>query len=805
MPNELRQAFRHLMRHPRFVALVALTLGIGIAIVTTQFSLIDGVLLRPLPYPGAAALRHVAKRVAGPDSDGWDALRIEEFHALRERSRAFTRVAAYGFETYNAVHDGAPPRRLIGGAISGEFFAVLGVAPALGRGITVGEDQPGQPMKVVLSDGLWRDEFGADPAVIGRSIGINGETASIIGVMPPGFDFPGRNEIWVNLRAAPVAADASFIPQVEVLGSLADGATTAAAVAEADSILAAVQQATGRGNELRPRSVIASYPDATNNGSTAAMFYSLLAMTVLVLLLGCFNVANLLFVRADERARELALRTAMGAGRPRLVRQLLIESLILAAGGSAVGIALAAAGTRLLDVSTHRMLELPDWMRFDLNPRVLAVAVLAAALSGVLSGLMPALRASMVAPNDVLRENARGSLGMRRGSVARWLIAGQIGFACCALVMAALFAVSAIHASRSTLGYDPDHLLCGRIELQAPAYDTPADRSRFYERLLARVKALPGVAAAAVSSRDLVANGVYGPFEVEGVAYDRPTDKPAALLEVVSREYFDVVRRGAVRGRVFETGDRADSPPVALVNTSFAAQVWPGEDPLGKRIRRSEGGARWATVVGVVPDLDLQGVGNTRNGAGYYLLQDQMGWGWLDLLVRTEGDAAAVAPALRLAVAEIDPRLPIHTIGTVSERQARSLAGLTIISSMTTVFAIAALLLASVGIYGVTSAMARRRHHEFGMRVALGAGSECILRLMFLGSAPQTAVGIAGGIAIGALLVRPLRPMTVADGSDELLVYVVVGVVLGATALLSTLVPALRAARADPMAVLRGD
>jgi predicted permease len=495
----------------------------------------------------------------------------------------------------------------------------------------------------------------------------------------------------------------------------------------------------------------------------------------------------------------------MGAGRARLVRQLLIESLLLAAAGSAVGIALAAAGTRLLDVTTHQMLDLPDWMRFDLNPRVLAVAIAAAAGAGLLSGLMPALRASTVAPNDVLRENARGSIGMRRGGLARWLIAGQIGFACCALVMAALFAVSAVHASRSTLGYDPDHLLCGRIELQAPAYDTPADRSRFYERLLERVKALPGVAAAAVSSRDLVANGVYGPFEIEGVNYARPTDKPAALLEVVSREYFDVVRRGAVLGRVFDASDRGDSPPVALVNASFAAQVWPGEDPLGKRIRRSEGGARWATVVGVVPDLNLQGVGNSRNGAGYYLLQDQMGWGWLDLLVRTHGDAAALAPALRIAVAEIDPRLPIHTIGTVTERQARSMAGMTIISSMTTVFALAALLLASVGIYGVTSAMARRRHHEFGMRVALGAGSERILRLMFLGSAPQAAVGILGGIAFGALLVRPLRPMTSADGSDEWMVFVAVAAVLGVTALLSTLLPALRAARADPMAVLRGD
>lgn len=803
MLSDIRFALRNLARNAGFAALAVATLGLGIALVATQYSLIDGVLLRPLPFRHADRIYHVAR--ADDGQLPWAPVKMEEWIAIRDQQQSFEQLAAFRWDPYNLVHDAVPPRRLVAHAVSATFFDVLGTRTVLGRSFAPGEDAPGQPLLVVLGNRLWQEEFDGAADIVGRHVAINGESATVIGVAPPGFQFPDRDDCWLNLRAGPVPAGADFVPRVEMVGLIRSGVSATAAALEAGAILERVGKAAGDATDPAPRARVVTVPSAYSGTGTWPMLMSMLAMTVFVLLLACVNVANLLFVRAAERMRELALRNALGAGNGRIVRQLLVESLVLAGLGALVGIALAAMAVRLLDHTLHTMLTLPGWMHFDLNPRVLLVTAGVSALAGLLAGLAPALRAGRIDLNTALREGGGGSVGGGGGGIGRWLMAGQLAFACAAMVTAALLALGAMRQSRTNLEFDPDSILIGRIELQAPAYDDADGRSLFYERLLERVRALPGVTAAAVSSRDLANPGVFGWVEIEGQTYARETDRPKTWLEVISRDYFAVVGRGALSGRVFNLEDRHDSQPVALVNRSFAEAMWPGQDPLGRRIRRGEGTAVWATVVGVVPDLHMQGIGNGNSGPGYYLLQDQVGWGWLDLLVRVQGDPKGLIASLRTTVAQVDPALPIHTIGTLSDRTSLNTAGMRIIGTMTSVFAACALLLAAVGVYGVMAFAGRRRTREFGIRVALGATRARVLTVLLRLSAPQALGGIAAGLLLGYGLVRPLRPVLAEVSIDDPAVYAAVALLLVATALLGCCVPALRAARVDPMVALRSD
>jgi predicted permease len=803
--QDVRFAIRHLLRHAGFTIAAALTLGLGIGLVATQFSLIDGVLLRPLPFADGERLRHVGVAGDGQNLE-WRSVELETFFALREEQTAFDRLVAFTSQAYNLVPPAGAPQQLWGSAVSAGFFDQLRVPPLLGRVLQDADHQPGQPVYAVLGHAAWRDAFGADPSVIGRVVRLNGEPATVVGVMPEGFQFPGRESLWVNMRAAPGHAVDTPGFGVEAMGLLKpgrdadDAATELALIAHRERLA----HGTPADEGVRPMTVM-RFQRAYNGGSTVPMLATMLAMTGFVLLLACANVANLLFVRASDRMRELAVRTALGADRQRVIRQLLVESLLLAALGALLGIGFAAIGVALLQSQISARIDLLGWMYFDLNPRVLAVAIAAAGVSGMIAGLLPALRASRIDLASALRVDGRGNVGTGGGRRGRWLVAGQLAFACTAMVVAALLATSAVRSSRANLAFDPDSLLIGRIELQGTQYADAAARARFYSALIDGVRATPGVVAAGASSRDLVYQGVWSNFEVGGQAYAREQDKPGAFIEVVTRDYFAVVDRGALAGRLFSLQDTADSAPVALVNRSFAERHWPNADPLGQRIRRSEDGARWATVIGVVPDLGMQGVGNAGQGAGWYLLQDQQGWGWLDLLVRTEGDPSALIGAVRAAVAAVDPQQPIHSIRTLSERTARQVAGLQIIGSMAAVFALVALALSAVGVYGVISHSARRRERELGLRMALGASAAAIVGLVLRQNALQTVVGIVAGLAGGFMLAMPLASLLPDVSASDPLVYAVVGAVLLATTVLACWLPARRAGRVDPQVALRAE
>jgi predicted permease len=803
--HDFRLALRQLLRQKGFFLTAVLTLGLGIGLVATQYSLIDGVLLRPLPFPDGERTWHVA-RAGAPGTDGWSVVNVQEFLVQREGQTAFEKLAGFRSETYNLVTGAGAPQRLWGSAVTPEFFDLLRVPTMLGRTFVAGEDAPGAPRRAVIGHSAWRDVFGSEPGVVGLAVRLNGVSTEIIGVMPEGFMFPGTDTVWVNLELPTPGAPIDPVATVQGLGLLAPGIDPRAAAAELE--LGAQRYRAARGlpaDDVEPMQV-KRLQQAYNGGGTVPMLGTMLAMTVFVLLLACINVANLLFVRATDRARDLALRSALGASRSHIVRQLLSESLVIAAFGAAAGVALAAVGVALLQSRVAARMDLFGWMYFDLNPRVLGVTVAASVGAGLLAGLLPASRASRVDAAQVLRADGRGSVG-GTGRMRQWLVAGQLAFACAALIVASLLATSAARSGDVTLAYDPESLLIGRLELQGPAYPDPAARARFYERLVERVSAAPGVAATAASSRDLVNQGVQVPVQVEGVAYARAQDMDDAWMEVVTRDYFRVVDRGAIAGRLFETTDRFDSPAVALVNQRFAERFLPGRDPIGARIRRGATEDAWATIVGVVPDLDMEGVGNVADGAGFYLLQDQIGWGWLDLMVRADraGGAASLVAAVREAVASLDPEQPVHTIQSLRERTERRIAGLSIIGSMALVFAAAALLLAAVGVFGVVAYGARLRTREFGLRIALGASGRGIVGLLLRQNTAVVLAGIGAGIVGGFALSRPLAPVLPAVSADDPGLYVLVAGVLLATTALACWLPARRAAGIDPQEALRGD
>ncbi len=803
--NDLRFAFRQLLKNPGFTALCVFTLGLGIGLVSIQFTLIDGVLLRPLPFPDGERLFHIGRNSDHGNMEPWRPLPVREFLMQREQQSSFEALAGFRAGTFNVSQAGQPSRRLGGSAVTANFFSLLRMAPQVGRAFQPGDDRPGQPLLVVLGDAAWRDAFGGDPGVVGQSLQVNGETATVIGVMPAGFRFPNREECWVNVRLDPEGSPGREPAPLAAMGLIKPGISVASARADLE-VIARRYRKEFEPDETRPaRMAVLTFPRAHSNGATNTLLGIMLAMTGFVLALACVNVANLQFARAAGRLRELAVRAALGAGQPRLFRQLLVESLALAALGALLGILIAGGGARLLESQVTSRLELSSLVRFDLNIRVVAITAGAAGLAGILAGLLPAFRASRVNLAEALKDDARGSAGGRQGWAARWLVTAQIAVAGGLVVIACLLALSALRNGRVNLAFDPGSILIGRLELRGPAYEEPAARVRFYQRLLEHVRSTPGVAAAAVSSRDLVDPGVYSQFEMEGVTHARPAERPGGWLEVVSRDYFQLVNCGALSGRLFTGADTADSQPVAVVNRSFAEKHWPGADPLGRRIRRAEEGARWATVIGVVPDLNLEGVGNSDAQAGWYFLQDQQAWGWLDLLVRAEGDPATIIAPVRAAVAAVDPAQPIHTIATLGERTARRVAGLEIVSTLAGAFALTAVVLAGVGIYGVLALGVRRRTREFGVRLALGATRREIFALLFRQNAGRTLGGVVAGLAFGYLLALPLASFLPRVSVLDPAIYAAVAALLTTVALIALGVPARRAARVDPMVALRSE
>jgi putative ABC transport system permease protein len=703
------------------------------------------------------------------------------------------------------------PENVAAARVGADFFALLGVAPALGRAFLPEEDRPGSDGVVVLSDGLWRRRFGADPAVVGRDVRIDGVPRRVIGVMPRSLDYTLYDEeLWVPNAFTPEQLAEHDEHFLTVLGRLKPGVAPAQVRPELDQIGRGLRERFPQVNNERGLAAASLHEELV--GEYRARLFILLGAVAFVLLIACANIANLLLARATARARETAIRAAIGAGRSHILRHALAESLLLAAAGGVLGVLAAYWGVAgLVAVGPA---DIPRLALARVDAPVLGFVVLLTLLCGLVFGLAPAARMAAQLPQDALKEGGRTGSGGRRDRLRAALVVGEIALALVLLTGAGLLIRSSVALNGVDPGFDPAGVLVGRVSLPASGYAGAEQSVQAFERIAERLAQAPGVTAAGLVSS--------APFEGASdnglIPEGRPLDIRSAIsadMRLVTAGYFGAMGLRLRAGRTFTAEDRAGAPLVMVVNQTFARLAWPGQDPLGKRVACCEagpdGGPNWKTVVGVVADVRAEGL-DQQAPPEFYLPIAQAphaAWQWIDrtmtLAARTRGEPTALAAAMRDAVGSVDRSLPVYSIGTMGDRRTASLASSRFSTMLLTVFGGIALLLAAIGVYGVISYGVTQRSQEIGIRVALGAGQARVLRLVVGHAAVLTGVGLLLGLggslllsrAIGGLLFRvsPTDPPTLAAGV----------VVLALVALVAALLPAQRASRVDPATALRAD
>jgi len=800
--TSLGQDFRYALcqlarnRGPTVVSVLALALGIGA--LTLTFSVIDAYLLRPLPFEAPDRLVHLWST---QDKQGWTMLRVAVPDLLdwRDQTRTFEDLAAFNY-TGEDLTGGERPEKIATGRVSANVFTVLGVEPVLGRGFLPGEDLPGQGAVAVLSHDFWRRRFDGDPAVLGRTIELGGRQYEIVGVMPPGFVFPlPTTQLWTprELDTARYGRDAGL---VQVVGRLRPGVTTTEARAEMEAIAARLGAAHPDTNADRGVTIV-PLRAALNFGYDIfrTMAVVLGVADLFVLLIACANVSSLLLGQALGRAREVSVRTALGASRGRLVRQFLIESTVLAAAGGVVGVLLAAWGVRAVGAG------IPDDLYrvgdISIDGPALAFGLAATLAAVLLFGLMPALGASRQALAQALRQGA-SSVTAARGSlrVQSALVAGEVGMAVLLLVGTVLMIRSYQNLERVDPGFDARQVLTMTIGLP-PGYATAERVAVFHRAVAAEVASVPGVTAAATTDflplnheTDVVE------FSLAGREADPTQPPPTALRLTVSPGYFAVMDVPVRGGRAFTEADGAGAARVVVINETMARNYFSGEDPVGRQVRLDD--RQSATIVGVVEDTRQVDVA-LAPGAQIFVPQAQAPTRHLRVLARTAGEPLPMTSMVSEAVWRVDPNLPLVEIRSLEQVVREFLLPQTAMSATLGALALGALLLAVVGVYGLMAFFVSRRTHEIGIRMALGASPRDVLTMVLRRGLWLTLTGLVAGLAAAVGLAQVMSSLLFGVGAVDPFTFVVVPALLLAVALLSCYVPARRAAALDPLVSLR--
>jgi putative ABC transport system permease protein len=753
-----------------------------------------------------------------------------DYEELRPQQKSFEALAAYlNGSTVNVTVDGRP-QRYTGAYVTEDFLRILGVSPAMGRDFTAQDNTPGAGKVALIGHGVWQRDFGGAADIVGKGIRLNGKPATVVGVMPKGFAFPTNEEVWIPLFSEypPRQRNDPAANNPAVLGILRDGVSLDQANAEATTLA---------------KRFAAAYPDTNKQFNTGQVqplletftprplrgtMWTMLGFCVGVLLISCVNVMNMQFARATLRAKELAVRSSLGATRMRLVRQMLTESVLIAGIGAAVGIVLAYASIDWLS-ATVRNLENPppSWITFDLDAPVLAFTVFATLAAAVLSGLLPALMSSRTNAVEVLRDAGRGNTSRGVNVLSRGLVVFQIVVTCVLLVGSLLQLRSITKQQTIDYGYDTAGLISARMGLMDGDYPTPEARKIFYERLLREFEGDPQFEAVALTNRFRMVFSGNGPIEIDGKQYREDRDRPNANFEQVTGGFFAVTGQKLLEGRTFAPDDLDSRQPVAIVNAAFAAKHFPGESAVGRRFRTVAGSARqpgpWRTVVGVVTTIRMMGPFNLPNvdETGFYVPFFSNPFGpvqpgpfvsqFATVLLKPRGGQRADAMAVPLArqVARVDPNLPLYFVGTPKAQLDGFVAQNRIIAGMFSIFGLVAVVLASVGMYGVMSFSVNQRRQEFGVRMALGAQDNRILRMVLKQGVIQLAIGLTIGLGL-ALLVATLAGSGIQNilfgvSARDPLTYGVVTAVVTVVSLVATFVPARRATRVDPMIALRAE
>jgi putative ABC transport system permease protein len=805
--QNIRFAVRSLRKSPALTVSVVLTLALCIGATTAIFSVVYTVLFRPLPFAdpeGVLLVRTAWKDLTSSFSGG-------NWADVKRQTKTFKYfVPAHG-ESFNLAGTDAP-ENVDGARVGGDYFTMLGVRPAIGRGFLPEEDTPGRGNVVLLSDGLWRRRFGADSGVVGREIRLDGRPHTVVGVMPAAMDYTVFDEeLWVPTAFTPARLAEHDEHFLVVLGRLMPGVTRAQAEAEMRG-LGKWLETTYPDDNLGRRIEMAPFMEELV-GDYRPRLYVLLGAVAFVLLIACANIANLLLARGAARSREIAIRAAIGAGRGHPLRQALTESLVLAVAGGLLGLLLGHWGVAMLAAFGPE--DVPRLAQARVDGPVLGFAIGLTAVSGLIFGLAPSLRTSAWSPQEALKEGGRsGSRAGSRDRLRSMLVVAEIALALVLLTGAGLLIRSAIALNGVDPGFDPRGVIAGRVSLPAADYATPEQVTRAFERIEERLAALPGVASGALVSAAPLEDGNSNGLVPEG----RPVDIASSinsLMRLVTPAYFATMGIELVRGRAFTTGDKRGGPLVMVVNESLAREAFPGQDPIGKRIACCEAGPDgspgWKEVVGVVSDVRAEGLDEEPVPEFYLPMVQAPGaaWEWTDrtmtVAVRAREDAIPLMVPLRRAVAEVDAGLPLYNLGTMQGRMTDSLAQSRFSTMLLTVFGAIALILAAIGVYGVISYGVTQRTQEIGIRMALGARHADVLAMVVRHGAVLAgiglAVGLAGALALSSMLasllfqVSPTDPPTFAAGT----------LVLSAVAVLAAAVPARRAARTDPMVALRNE
>jgi putative ABC transport system permease protein len=792
MFEDLRYGLRLMARNPGVTLAAVLALALGIGANTAIFSVVDTVLLRPLPVRDAGSLvwiwasnpaRNLPFAFTGYGTYGdW-----------RSQAKSFESMTAYSPGSANLV-TGGEPERVDLMRVNASFLHVMGVSPIAGRGFLAEEDRPGAAKAVILDHGLWQRRFGGDRGVIGKSIVLDSDSYTVVGVLPANFRFANRPADVFLPIALSTARGPGEIP-VGAFGRLKPGVPLERAQAEMDAISKGIHarfpRAIGFGVRLwRARDFIVR--------DVRLSLLVLLGAVGLLLLIACANVANLLLARATAREREVAMRTALGAGRGRIVRQLLTENVMLAMAGGAGGIALAYAAVKLLP--RYGPERIPFLQETTIDARVLGFALLVSLVTGLVFGLAPALAASRTRVYETLKEGGRSSgESLSRNCFRGALVVVEVALALVLMIGATLMMQSLVRLQQTSPGFDAEGVLTASITLPAAKYPTPEQRIAFFRQALGRLETMPGVRMAGMTTLVPLSgsNTGVGLF-IEGHPPRRVDDIPIFYQRIVDPKYFRVMRIPLLRGREFTEQD-AGKPPVAIINETMARRYYPGVDPIGKRFGN---GRLWYTVVGVVGDVKHMSL-TRESDPEFFEPFRQSPRGEMIVTIRTASDPLAFAPALRQAVLEIDRGQPVSRITAMSQRLSDAMASQRFAAILLAVFGVVALVLASVGIYGVISFSVARRTHEIGVRMALGAAASDVLRMVVGQAVLLAAIGVVAGIAGGLALTRVIRSLLFGVSATDPRAYASVAFVLLAVAALAGYVPARRAARLSPVESLR--
>jgi putative ABC transport system permease protein len=798
--QDIKVGIRTMLKTPTFTAVAVITIALGVGSTTAIFSIVNTVLVRPLPYRAPENLMTVW---GTRPQQGQSQLRtsMPNFKDWQSQNQIFDSLAAYGFNRYilTGVDE---PEQIRGAQVSEQFFQVMGVEPQIGR--VFSPDQNREPY-VVLGDALWRRRFRADPAIVGKAITLNGTNFTVTGVMPPGFDFPGMESVmWTTLTHAlsstPDQATSRGNNGLRVIGRLKQGVSPEQAQAEMSVIASRLQQQYPDTNASLGVSIIPLHTQVIGNVRPA--LYALLGAVAFVLLIACANVANLLLTRAVVREREFVVRQALGATRMRLVRQMLTESMVLALVGGVLGVVLAVVGVNLL--AGLNLDILPRLAEASVDGRVLLFALGVTLLSGIIFGLAPAFQ-TKVNLNDTLREAGRGTVGASRGRRLRsLLVVVEVALSLVLLISAGLMIRSFLGLLKIEPGFNPDKLLTMQVILPQSRYSGGPQITNYYQQVLERVRALPGVQAVGVSSGlPPIFNQSRNSFQIEGYQPSGAGESLTANYLPISADYFKALGAKLIDGREFAESDNATAPKVVIISQPMAKRFFPDGRVLGRRITFSDKADDWRTVVGVVGDLKYSGSLYSESEDAIYLPNTQAPYGGMFLLVRTVGDPQNLSRDVRNAVWSIDRDVPLAKVRTMEQVLAESVAQPRFYTFLLGVFAVIALILASVGIYGVISYSVAQRRHELGLRIALGAQPRNVLWLVMAQGLKLVLVGVFIGVFVALASVRVINSLLHGVSPTDLTTFVLVPLVLVGVALLACLVPASRATRVDPMIALR--